>query len=76
MNFSTVQKIASLDLGMTTPAFRPWAVTPDGSEAFIGSASGGYVLQVGLNPFTVVRGEGNPIVVTNAANGRILSTRL
>jgi len=69
MNFSTVQKIGSLDLGMTSPAFRPWAVTPDGSEAFIGSASGGYVLQIGLDPFTVIRGEGNPIVITNAANG-------
>jgi len=69
MDFSTVQLIGSLDLGMTTPAFRPWAVTPDGSEAFIGSASGGYVMQIGTNPLTLIHGGTNPIVITNAANG-------
>lgn len=69
MDFNTVQNIGTVDLGMTSPAFQAWAVTPDGSKAFIGSATGGYVLEVGLNPFTVLRGESNPIVVTNAANG-------
>jgi hypothetical protein len=67
--FSNGQVLGTLDLGMTAPAFRSWAVTPDGSQAFLGSSSGGYVLQIGLNPLSVIRGEGNPIVITTQANG-------
>ncbi len=58
----------SLSLGATAPAFRAWAVTSDG-KAFLGSSTGGYLLQLSLTPFRVVRGPSNPITVTNASNG-------
>jgi hypothetical protein len=69
INPSMGQNIANLNLGMTTPAFRPWAVSPDGKHAFLGSGSGGYVIEIDLDSLQVVRGEGNPIVVTSAQNG-------
>lgn len=62
--------LGSLDLALSTPAFRSWAVTPDGSKAFIGSASGGFVMEIGLSPtFQVIRGVNNPIVITDAHLG-------
>jgi len=60
---------ASVSLGATAPAFRAWAVTSDG-KAFLGSSTGGYLLQLSLSPtLRIVRGPSNPITVTNASNG-------
>ncbi len=58
----------SLDLGMTAPSFRSWAVTSN-NRAFLGSSSGGYLLELSLSPLSVVHGGSNPIVVTQATNG-------
>jgi len=63
------QNLANLSLGMTTPAFRSWAVTPDGKRAFLGSGSGGYLIEIDLNLLQVLHGEGNPLVVTSGQNG-------
>ncbi|MFO1518201.1 MAG: hypothetical protein U1F57_00830 [bacterium] len=63
------QVVSTLDLGLSAPAFRSWALSPDGKNAFLGSASGGYVLEIGLSPLSLIHGVSNPIVVTNAANG-------
>ncbi len=60
---------SALDLGLSAPAFRSWAVKKDQSRAYIGSSSGGYVLAVGLHPFQVLRGDADPLVVTSAEDG-------
>ncbi|GEM_PF-2155989 len=68
-NPQTSSLIATLDLGLSTPAFRSWAVSPDGSKAFIGSASGGFVMEISLAPFQVLRGVTNPIVIADGSLG-------
>lgn len=56
-----------LNLGQTAPAYRQWALSSDGSKAYIGSASGGFVIGINLigNP-SVIYGLSNPLVVTSA----------
>ncbi len=68
LNPSTGRILETLDLDMTAPAYRAWALTPDEKNAYIGSATGGYVLQIRLNPLSLVRGESNPIVITSKLN--------
>ncbi|MBF0492954.1 MAG: hypothetical protein HQM15_09255 [Deltaproteobacteria bacterium] len=70
LDFATGDILASLDLGLTAPAFRSWAVSSDRKKAYLGSSSGGYLLQLSLEgDVTLERGLSNPIVITDSHNG-------
>lgn len=68
-NTQTSSTIGTLDLGLSYPSFRSWAITPDGNNAFLGSATAGVVIEIGLNPFQIKRGFDNPIVITSTEIG-------
>ena len=69
LNTNTFLIQGSLDLGLSYPSFRSWAITPDGSKAFLGSATAGIVMEISLQPFQVLRGFDNPIVITSREIG-------
>ncbi len=70
LNFETGEILASVDLGLTAAAFRSWAISADRKKAYLGSSSGGYLLELDIEgDVTVEHGSSNPIVVTDAANG-------
>ncbi len=58
----------NLNIGHSAPAYRQWAVTFDGSRGFIGSASGGFVIEIGLDEnLSLIHGLNNPLVVTSSS---------
>lgn len=69
LNQQNLEMDNSIDLGLSYPNFRAWALSPDGTKAFMGSAFTGVVYEVALNPLQLLRGINNPIVITSADAG-------
>ena len=63
----TLTVTRTLEMGEVALNFQPLAVTADGKRGFIGSSSFSELYEIDLPNFSALRGENNPIQVTDQA---------